>query len=94
MSPSINFYNRNPGSSDSERRVRLQTALSMADDCNMSRMSNQILQAEKTESVKKKKKKRKKHIKHEEQESGEEWGNASEKKDDKPRIEDLIANKE
>ena len=60
----------------------------------MSRMSGQTLQTEKTESVKRKKKKRKKHISSEERESGDEWGSLSEKKEEKPKIEDLINNKE
>ena len=60
----------------------------------MSRLSSRDIQAEKEESVKKKKKKRKKRVRNESRESVEDWGSVSEKKDDKPRIEDLISNRE
>ena len=90
----LKFLDRNPGSSDSERRVRLQTAFSMAEECNMSRLSSRDLQAEKEEPLKKKKKKRKKRVRSESRESVEDWGSVSEKKDDRPRIEDLINNRE
>ena len=66
----------------------------MAEECNMSRMSSRALQADRTEAVKKKKKKRKKQVNNEERESGDENGNASARKEEKPKLSDIIDNKE
>lgn len=57
-------------------------------------MSSRALQAEKTDTVKKKKKKRRKQLLTDEHESGEDGGNTSPRKDEKPKLNDVIDNKE
>ncbi|XP_065052500.1 uncharacterized protein LOC135681805 [Rhopilema esculentum] len=91
------WVKRYPGSSDSERRVRLHTALSMADDCNFSRLSSRGQLSEKAEPVKKRKKKKKKKgvkFSSEENESTGEGSESSPKKEEKLQLSDFMENKD
>eukprot|EP00794_Sanderia_malayensis_P017584 gene17584-19337_t len=90
FSPS-RWIKRYPGSSESERKVRLQTALSMADECNFSRQSSREVQQ--SEKSKKKKRKNRKGVKFKPDESDSETKETA-VQEEQPQFSNLMESKE